>query len=218
MALLIFDIDGVLVDSSQQTVEVIKNLLAPLPQRKEITNQRINHTFGMSEEDMWAYLMPGFPVEKRKEISQIYDIEIVKVLKKSDVLLPHVKSILAALKEAGYILTTASNCGIPYLNAILDTQGIRKYFDDPQCLESVKGKKKADIIAYHSKKYPKEKLYMIGDRKSDMEAAKELKIPAIGCKSRFTGDGELEGACCQVSNISEILDFITILQEKGEEI
>ncbi|MGB8452281.1 MAG: HAD family hydrolase [Anaerocolumna sp.] len=212
MALLIFDIDGVLVDSSQQTVEVIKNLLAPFPQLKEITQQQINHTFGMSEEDMWAFLMPGFPFEKRKEISRSYDEEIVKALKECDVLLPHVKSILAAFRKAGYILTTASNCGIPYLNAILDTQGIRKYFEDPQCLESVKGKKKADIIAYHSKKYPKEKLYMIGDRKTDIEAAEELKIPAIGCKSQFTRDGELEGACYKINNISEILDLITILQ------
>lgn len=203
MTTIIFDMDGVLVDSSELTIRIISGLLSPLADCPGSRPERICETFGMSMTDMWEYLMPCHTRSMQKEMSDAYDVQIVKGLEGAGVLIPGVREVLVELKEQGYRLTVASNCGIPYLDAVLDSQKIRDFFTDPKCLESVQGSEKADILRWHLKQNPGFSI-MVGDRSSDVQAAHRTGIPCIGIKSIFTKESELEEAEEKIQNIREL--------------
>ena len=212
MSTVIFDMDGVLVDSGELTVSIIGKILERYPDCP--SPARIRETFGMTMEEMWEHLMPGAPYDLKMACSNRYDQEIARELSGANVRIPGVKETLEQLKAMGNRLTIASNCGIPYLDAVLDTQGLRRYFTRPLCLESVQGQEKADILARHISKHPGPAV-MVGDRRSDVEAAQNVDIPCIGVLSRFTGPGELNAADQIISDIRELTEAVPeILRRK----
>lgn len=212
MSTVIFDMDGVLVDSGELTVTIIGKILERYPDCP--SPARIRETFGMTMEEMWEHLMPGAPYDLKMVCSNRYDQEIARALYGVDVLIPGVKETLEQLKVVGNRLTVASNCGIPYLDAVLDSQGLRRYFTRPLCLESVQGQEKADILMRHIARHPGPTI-MVGDRRSDVEAAKKVDIPCIGVLSQFTGQGELNAADQVISDIRELTETVPeILRRK----
>lgn len=214
MSTVIFDMDGVLVDSSELTVRIISGLLEPLRDCPGSRPERICETFGMSMADMWEYLMPGRDRDEQKKMSSAYDEQIAEALKGACVLLPGVRRMLTELKSAGYRLTIASNCGTRYMNAVLDSQNIRDFFACPQCLESVHGTEKADILRWHLKEHPGAAV-MAGDRRSDVCAAHKAGIPCIGVRSAFGGESELEEADVRIQNAEQLPEAVrTILKAK----
>lgn len=67
MKTVIFDVDGVLVDSSALTIQIISGLLSTLEGCPGNQPERICETFGMSITDMWNYLMPGCTWSEQKK-------------------------------------------------------------------------------------------------------------------------------------------------------
>lgn len=203
METVIFDMDGVLIDSSALTVQIISGLLSTLPRCPGQQPQCIRETFGMSIRDMWNHLLPGMPWEEQKKWSDRYDEEIAAALKTHSVVIPGVKEVLSRLKQEGYRLTVASNCGCLYLDTVLDSQKLRPFFDHPLCLESVGGTRKADILLRHRQETDGGAV-MVGDRKSDLDAAHAVGLPCIGIGSPFTGKGELDQAEMVISQIADL--------------
>jgi len=205
MALLIFDIDGTLVDSGEVTVEVIADVFRGFLHLEAPSREAILGTFGMTEAEMWNALMPAATEAERAEGSARYERAIVERLPAFDVAMPDAKAVLAELKERGHILTTASNCDEAYMNAVLDSQGMREFFECPLCLGLVGGRRKADILTRHFERHGKTDAYMIGDRSSDIEAAEAHGIPAIGCRFGFGRSEELQGSWKEIRSLSELL-------------
>lgn len=127
-------------------------------------------------------------------------------------LFPHAREVLAELKADGYTLTTASNCGTGYLELVLDTQELRPYFTSPLCLESVNGRRKADILAEHFRRYDSKSAIMVGDRNSDIEAADVFDVPTIGCAFGFGDPEELAGARAIIHSLDELPAVIAALR------
>jgi phosphoglycolate phosphatase len=150
-------------------------------------------------------LMPESPEKLRHEAFLVSEARIVERMFEEHLLLPHAKEVLEVLAERGYALSTASNCGQSYLDAVLDSQEIRDYFTRPLCLETVHGKKKADILAEHFRTFDKADCYMVGDRSSDIEAATAHGVPAIGCAFGFGPEHELRGAVTLIRSLTELL-------------
>lgn len=203
MKTVIFDVDGVLVDSSALTIQIISGLLKTLERCPGSQPERICETFGMSITDMWNYLMPGCTWSEQKKMSDAYDEQIVEALKDVSVLLPGVRKVLTQLRDAGYRLTVASNCGIRYMDAVLDSQNIREFFVCPQCLQSVHGTEKADILKWHLREHSGT-FVMAGDRRSDVQAAHKAGIPCIGVRSAFGSKSELEEADMWIQNVEQL--------------
>ncbi|MGD7045024.1 HAD family hydrolase [Jeotgalibacillus proteolyticus] len=205
MALLIFDLDGTIVDSTDYLTRAIHLSIEDMPHIEEPSRERIQSAFGLTGGDFWAKVIPQASAQEVIMIRERRRIFLEQLVKGNDILFPGVRETLAALKEAGHTLSTASNCGERYLDMVLDTQEIRQYFTNPICLGSIGGEKKADILSEHFNVFPKKDAYLIGDRSSDIEAAHAHHIPVLICTYGFGNEEEWQAADGRISAIQELV-------------
>ncbi|MCL6517265.1 HAD family hydrolase [Alicyclobacillus sp.] len=205
MAILIFDLDGTLIDTSGLVLPAFRRTLAQFSGTQIPSDDQMRKTFGMPDAEIWRMLMPHASEAERKRAFSLSERFICEAMAHTDVLLPHAREVLEGLRAAGHTLTVASNCGQAYLDAVLTTQDIRRYFVHPLCLGGIGGRTKADILARHVARFGREAMWMVGDRKSDIEAAQQTGIPAIGCQFGFGDPLELRGARAVIHDLRELL-------------
>ncbi len=169
-----------------------------------MSDEDMRKTYGLPDEEIWETLLPLATPDERHEAFELCEQMVQERITTQDLLYPHAREILADLKEKGYTLTTASNCGVGYLELVLDTQQLRPYFTAPLCLESVHGRKKADILAEHFRHFDKSSAIMVGDRHTDIEAADAFGVPTIGCAYGFGNPAELTGARAVIHSLREL--------------
>lgn len=125
--LIILDFDGTLGDTRANIVLTMQHTLQRLgyPSRDE---EAIAATIGLPLEEGVEQLFPGISPADVALCARTYR-EIFEVDRKKLVpnVFPHVIETLAALKEAGIVLTVASSRGSVSLNAFLRDMGIAPY-------------------------------------------------------------------------------------------
>jgi len=210
LALLIFDLDGTLIDTTRLSIPFIQEEIKRYPHLKIPESKAIQSVFGLPKKEFWETLIPDGNDEELLDIQSGWERKLLDMMHEQDVLLPHAKKVLSCLKYRGHKLTTASNCSTAYLERILETQGIKEYFDQPLCIELVQGRKKEEILKAHFTSLPKKEAFMVGDRSSDIEAAHANGIPAIACHFGFADEEELVGA---EYHIHSLLDLIEMFPE-----
>ncbi|MCL6632682.1 MAG: haloacid dehalogenase-like hydrolase [Alicyclobacillus herbarius] len=124
----------------------------------------------------------------------------------ASLLMPGARQVLETLRERGHTLTIASNCGQAYLDWLLDAEGLRDLFVHPLCLESVRGRTKADTLAAHIARFGRSGMVMIGDRPSDIRAAKAHNLDSVGCAFTLSA-ADLRGATYIIHALTELLDL-----------
>lgn len=207
MTTLIFDLDGTLIDTASILLPAFRAAIRCFPEFPQPADSVLLGTFGLSDHDVWQLLMPGGTPEQHEKALKLTEAYVKNGLFETNVLMEGAFEVIETLHRRGYTLTTASNCGEAYLANVLDSQGLRPYFTRPLCLGSVRGVCKADILSEHFRHFPKADAWMIGDRKTDIEAAMAHDIPSIGCDFGFAAEGELEHATKVIHHIRELLDL-----------
>ncbi|KIL49150.1 HAD family hydrolase [Jeotgalibacillus campisalis] len=205
MALLLFDLDGTLVDSTDYLTRAIHLSLEDMRHIEEPSRELIQSAFGLTGGEFWSKVIPQANAQEIIMIRERRRIFLEQLVKGNDILFSGVRETLAALKKAGHTLSTASNCGTRYLDMVLDTQEIRQYFTSPICLGSIAGEKKADILTEHFKTFPKKDVYLIGDRSSDIEAARAHQIPIYICTYGFGHEEEWRAADERIDAIHKLV-------------
>ncbi|KPV43360.1 HAD family hydrolase [Alicyclobacillus ferrooxydans] len=209
MTTILFDLDGTLINTASIVLPAFKHTLehfhVPVPDDRALLS-----TFGMPDDDIWKMLMPEADDDTRKTAFRHAESRITQAMFEHDILIPHTRDVLRGLLDRGHTLTTASNCGTGYLNAVLDSQDIRQFFTKPLCLELVGGSTKADILTEHFRSFEKEECVMVGDRSSDVQAAKTHGIRVIGCELGFGSAAELTDADIVVHDLRELLPIFTV--------
>lgn len=205
MTTIIFDLDGTLIDTTTLVLPAFREVIRHFDGMPMPSEETMLKTFGMPDQAIWGVLMPTASLDQQNYAHALTDNLIHDRLAEVDVLLPHAVEMLTTLQERGHTLTVASNCGVPYLDAALDSQGIRPFFTHPLCLGSVNGQRKADILTAHFQRFAKSSAVMIGDRRSDIEAAEAHHIPSIGCAFGFGDAVELAGASTIIHSLKELL-------------
>lgn len=204
MTTILFDLDGTLINTTSIVLPAFKQTLTSFGQN--IPDDRtLQSTFGMPDDDIWKMLMPTADEPTRKAAFHESEQAILAAMFRTDIMIPHAREVLDTLKDRGHTLTTASNCGAGYLNAVLDSQGLRALFTHPLCLGTVEGTVKADILQEHFKQIDKRQTVMVGDRSSDVEAARSHGIPVIGCSLGFGTSDELADADLIVYDLRDLL-------------
>jgi phosphoglycolate phosphatase len=205
MSLLLFDLDGTLVETTRLSIPIIQAEIKKYPHLRVPEPKAIQSAFGLPRKEFWELLAPDAMEQEAISIQRHTEEKLLQTLKNENVLLPFAREVLIELKRRGHILSTASNCSTAYLNEILKSQQLSDLFYNPLCIEGVGGLNKKDILTAHFQYLNKSDAFMIGDRLSDIDAAKEHGIPAIACHFGYADDGELEDADYHIHSLKDLL-------------
>ncbi|UZE93931.1 MAG: HAD-IA family hydrolase [Candidatus Pacearchaeota archaeon] len=171
--LIIFDLDGTLVDSKKLYIETIHGSL--LKNYLIFPKSHIAKSLGPKVEFTLKNIAKFDPkiVDKlKKEINEW----IVKETKKLK-LCPYVKQTLKRLKKEKVKIVLLTNSARKYTTLFLKRNKLDKFFNRIFCAENFKTKKEA--IRYIAKKYKvkKKEIIYVADKKSDVKTARK-----VGCK------------------------------------
>jgi len=187
--LLIFDLDGTLINSALDLALAVNFMLAQL--KRDTFDKEIIHGWvgngaltlvkralsGSREVD--AYLDEAY-VEKALRIFLDY---YEKNLCNATVPYPHVAQTLSALKEKGYTLAIVTNKPYPFVSPILQSLGLESLFALIVGGDSLAEKKPHPLPLLHvceTLGYDVVSSVMVGDSKNDILAANACGMDSVG--------------------------------------
>jgi phosphoglycolate phosphatase len=177
--LIIFDMDGTLVDSSTTIVNAINYVRSKLnlePLSKSIILEKVNDP--ELNPALFFYEVEEFTPQQEEWFSEYYTHNHEKELE----LYPGIKNLLQALKEKGFFLAIATNAYRSSTLQSLTHLNIVDYFSSIACYDDVgRGKPAPDMLEKNLKdlKLEVKDAIFVGDSERDLMAAKTLKMDYI---------------------------------------
>ncbi|MEH7096935.1 HAD hydrolase-like protein [Neobacillus vireti] len=206
---LIFDMDGTLF----QTDKILElslddtfyhlrslNLWAsntPIDQYRKI--------MGVPLPQVWEALLPNHSNEIRKQ-TDAYFLErlIENISSGKGALYPNVMEIFSFLKENNYKIFIASNGLVEYLQAIVSYYHLDSWVTETFSIQQIPSLDKGELVKKIIKKYDITNAAVVGDRLSDINAAKDNGLMAFGCKFDFPQENELTQANFVMDDLIEL--------------
>ncbi|MET3683463.1 adenosylhomocysteine nucleosidase [Alkalibacillus flavidus] len=187
---IIFDMDGTLFQTDQilegaleDTFDHLRSLgkwegVTPLEEYRKI--------MGVPLPVVWETLLPEHS-ETDRAIVDTYFLErlIEQINQGKGALYPHVKATFQNLKAKGYDLFIASNGLVDYLNAIVRYYQLDRWVTETFSIQQIDSDDKADLVRTILDQYAITDGAVVGDRSSDIRAAEENGLTAIGCQFDF---------------------------------
>jgi phosphoglycolate phosphatase len=186
---IIFDLDGTLIDSSPDLALAINHMLTILG-KETFTLDEIHHWVGNGAETLVKRALSGSADISaninEKVFQNALDVFLefyAKNLAVETLTYPHVLSTLAQLKEHGYQLAIVTNKPFDFVEPILKALKLQEYFEFHLGGDSLKEKKPnpAPLLYVCNKlKVTVDACVMIGDSKNDILAANACHMQSIG--------------------------------------
>ena len=186
---IIFDLDGTLIDSSPDLALAINYMLKSI-NKKAFSLDEIHHWVGNGAEILVKRALSGsseisanINENAFKEALDIFLEFYAKNLAVATVTYPHVLSTLSKLKEHGYKLVIVTNKPFNFVEPILEELQLKEYFEFYLGGDSLKEKKPhpAPLLYVCDKlNVSVDECVMIGDSKNDILASKACGMQSIG--------------------------------------
>ncbi len=211
--LIIFDLDGTLIDSSEDIAWAANMAMADLGHGK-VSAEKVKEGIGWGVKSLLGKMMP-YEGADRIEYARVKFLEYYwghSVV--STYIYPGVVETIEYFNQRDTILAVVTNKPAKLSEKILTELGILKYFrmvlggdsvtnrkPDPEPLEKV--------ISYTG--VPRERSLIVGDSPVDCEAGKKAGIATVGVEYGFRSRSELEEAGCDViiKKMSELINILT---------
>ncbi len=211
----LFDLDGTLTDPKEGITTCVQYALHSLgieePDLDKLESfigpplkDSFMEFYGMDEEQAQAVVKK---YRERFNDKGLYENEIY----------PGIAPMLQMLSEKGFRLAVASSKPTVFVEKILEHFGIRQYFKvvvgseldgsrtskDQVVMEALRQLFGAKPILYHE-------VYMIGDRRFDVEGARAMKVESVGVTYGYGGMEELREAHADyiVESVEELREFL----------
>ncbi|MED3833113.1 HAD hydrolase-like protein [Peribacillus frigoritolerans] len=97
---------------------------------------------------------------------------------------------------------------IEYLQAFVETYNLDRFNQNTYSNQLIKSGHKSDLVQMVKNKNQIGKGYVVGDRSSDISAAKDNELIAVGVNFDFAQEDELKQADFVVNNFKEILELV----------
>lgn len=205
---LLFDLDGTLTDPKEGITNCFRYALESFGIH-EPDADKLSWVIGppLAESFMEGY---GFTPEQAERGTAKYRERYVPVGWKENEVYPGIAQTLKALKEAGFVLATATSKPEDMAEKILEHFGLSEYFTfiGGASLDLSRSKK-SDVIRYtleHLGVKDCGEVLMVGDRKYDVEGAEKFGIPCLGVLYGYGSRDELlqAGAVALVKDPGEL--------------
>jgi phosphoglycolate phosphatase-like HAD superfamily hydrolase len=154
---------------------------------------------------VWEALLPNHSNEVRQQ-TDVYFLErlVENITSGKGALYPNVKEVFGYLKEHNCSIYIASNGLVEYLKAIVSYYNLDNWVTETFSIEQIQTLDKGDLVKTIIKKYDIKKGVVIGDRLSDINAAKDNGLIAIGCNFDFAQEEELAQADLVIDDLIEL--------------
>lgn len=192
---LLFDLDGLLVDTGDGVFHCVRHALSP-------------YGIEVPDEDKALYMGPPLkysfvtfahlPEEYVQEALDRYRALYDEVMISESRLYEGIDKMLAHLKEKGFYMCVATSKLDRYAEELLASLGVDRYFDligGADADGKLKNKSMViEDVLRRSGITDKKDVLMIGDRLYDVEGAKALGIDSLGVYMGYAAEGEHEKA------------------------
>lgn len=210
---VIFDMDGTLF----RTETILERALDEAFERLRNEGQwqgatpiaTYRNIMGVPLPVVWETLLPHHETAVREATDMYFLTRLVENIKSGNgALYPGVTELLEQLSAMGHTIFIASNGLIPYLEAIVSHYGLNRWVTETYSIEQIETLDKGDLVAQIVAKYDIQDGFVVGDRLSDIVAAKANGLIAIGCRFDFSKDDELRQADHIIDGLAEIPDIL----------
>ena len=224
--LLLFDLDGTLIDSVPDLAKALNATLKELG-RPIYDEATIRTWIGNGAAMLVKRGLAGKrEIDREPEEAffrramEIFLERYAAALNDATGLYPEVKETLQKLEEQGYRMAIVTNKPSQFVAPILKNLAIESHFDHIVGGEDLPRKKPDPLPLLHSCEvlgYKPEAAVMIGDSSNDILAARAAGIPSVAVAYGYSADRSVRdlGADAVVERFGEILDFFE--DPKGSE-
>jgi phosphoglycolate phosphatase len=212
MKSFIFDMDGTLF----QTDRILEIALDDTFDRLRFLSlwdsstpiEKYRNIMGIPLPKVWKALLPNHSPEIRGEANDYFHGRLIQNIENGNgALYPNVKEVFGQLKEDGHAIYIASNGLTAYLSAIVAFYGLDRWVTETFSIQQISSLDKAELVAAIIEKYGIKSGAVIGDRLSDINAAKMNKLTAVGCRFDFAQEEELAQADFVIEDLSEVISL-----------
>ncbi|GKV67146.1 MULTISPECIES: HAD hydrolase-like protein [unclassified Sporosarcina] len=214
---IIFDMDGTLFQTDtilqlalNDTFDHLQSInkwndAAPIDKFREI--------MGAPLPKVWETLLPHHTNEDRKYTDAYFLERLLENIRMGNgALYPNVQEVFGYLKEQDCSIYIASNGLIDYLAAIVSYYDLDQWVTETFSIQQIASLNKSDLVMSIMEKYCITDGAVVGDRLSDIHAAKENGLLAIGCNFDFAREDELAQADIVIDDLLELREIISKLQ------
>lgn len=212
---IIFDMDGTLFQTDkilELSLDDTFNHLRSLNKWNDLTPiDTYREIMGVPLPKVWETLMPNHSIKEREQ-TDAYFLErlIENISGGKGALYPNVKEIFSYLKDNDFSIYIASNGLTDYLKSIVDYYNLDRWITETFSIQQIDSLNKSDLVGRIKEKYGITNGAVVGDRLSDITAAKDNSLVSIGCNFDFAQEDELSQADIV---IDDLIELETILSE-----
>ncbi len=215
---ILWDIDGTLFSSEEILAEAYEKAFLSFqklkPRRSYLsppTLEKIMPEIGKPVKVIFQNLVPELNQDEQDELSLgvLYQL-VLMIMQGKGHFYPDVKEVLQKLYERGIRFFTASNGRYPYIETILRRGEVLPFFIELDTIDNKFVHNKTQLVAHILHKYklePKETV-LVGDRKSDSDAAKENEIGFIATSFGHGESTEWKDPLAVIGNLKALLHVI----------
>lgn len=211
-----FDIDGVIYSAEDFIGAAYKKAIEesglnlPIP-----STERIMKQIGKPIREIFSNLFPGITEQQMTEFRKWTRKNVVQMVsEKRGIIYEGIPELILRLSK-NFTLSACSNGGAGYIETILETYSLSGSFMPVLTLDSEDVSNKTGLLKSYISKNGSDssKWVMIGDRKTDLEAAFNNNCRFIGCAWGHAHLEELVGADKIVSEPAGIITALDELQK-----
>ncbi|WP_091483882.1 HAD hydrolase-like protein [Gracilibacillus orientalis] len=215
---LIFDMDGTLFQTDkilELSLEDTFNYLRSLDKWSTVTPiDKYREIMGVPLPKVWETLLPYHSVEERDQTNAYFLERLIENIRSGKgALYPEVKEVFSYLKENNFAIYIASNGLTEYLKAIVSYYHLDKYVTETFSIQQINSLNKSDLVQNIIKKYDITYGAVVGDRLSDINAAKDNGLVSVGCNFDFAREDELAQADMVIDDLTELQTILSKLHK-----
>lgn len=211
---VIFDMDGTLFRTDLILELALDETFDYIRQNGEWTGatpiDEYRNIMGVPLPVVWNTLLPQYDEQAREEVDAYFLKRLIKNIQNGNgALYTGVLELFEQLNLRGYPVFIASNGLVAYLQAIVTHYGLDRWITETYSIQQIDTLNKGDLVAEIVKKYELQDGFVVGDRLSDIMAARANGLISIGCRFDFAQEVELKEADYVVNHLSDILDIVS---------
>ncbi len=210
---VIFDMDGVLVDSEPHHVKIEKQLFAKL--NLNISDEEHSTYMGKATDVMWEEIIHDkkLSYSSKELVRQNEEISKRHFAQQKLAPMDGLVELLGKLKKNKISMAVASSSGQEIIDVILKSNGLDKYFKYMVSSELVGGSKPEPDIFLHTAKLlgvKSEECIVIEDSTNGIRAAKAANMFCIAYNGVSANNQDQSLADMQIANFSELENILKL--------